>query len=61
MLEEVFFTCPYCWSCISVLIDVSIYDQQYVEDCEICCRPMHIEARSDGEMVIDFNAESIEQ
>ncbi len=33
-------TCPYCSETISVLIDGSEADQQYVEDCEVCCQPM---------------------
>lgn len=41
MLEH-FFQCPYCWEEISVLLDASVSDQTYVEDCEICCNPIQI-------------------
>jgi len=46
MLEH-FLQCPYCWETISVLLDTSIADQTYVEDCEVCCNPMefHIQFR----------------
>jgi hypothetical protein len=40
--EEHFFTCPYCWSQISILIDLSVDRQEFVEDCEVCCRPIDI-------------------
>lgn len=36
------FTCPYCWEQISVLLDPSVAEQTYVEDCEVCCRPLRI-------------------
>ncbi len=32
--------CPYCDAAISVLIDGSVPSQSYVEDCEVCCRPI---------------------
>ena len=41
MLEK-FFSCPYCWQEISMILDE--YDEQpsYIEDCEVCCRPIEI-------------------
>ena len=32
--------CPYCWEEITLLIDGSIENQEYIEDCEVCCRPI---------------------
>lgn len=37
------FLCPYCGSPISMLLDPSASRQEYVEDCEVCCRPIEIE------------------
>jgi len=37
---EVAVQCPYCWEEITLLIDASIEMQEYVEDCEVCCRPI---------------------
>ena len=34
------FRCPYCGERISVLVDHSAADQDYIEDCEVCCRPI---------------------
>ena len=34
--------CPYCGETISVLIDSSAGDQEYYEDCPVCCAPMLI-------------------
>lgn len=33
--------CPYCWEFIEVLIDGSINEQAYIEDCQVCCRPIN--------------------
>jgi len=34
--------CPYCGSSICLVIDSSLDTQQYIEDCEVCCRPISI-------------------
>ncbi|MGB1882310.1 MAG: CPXCG motif-containing cysteine-rich protein [Gammaproteobacteria bacterium] len=39
---ESFFSCPYCGERISILIDPSADHQSYIEDCEVCCRPIAI-------------------
>jgi hypothetical protein len=55
------FSCPYCGAPISMLIDPTVPDQGYVEDCEVCCNPIAIHYTSDGEQVLSFEARSIEQ
>ncbi|MDX1803059.1 MAG: CPXCG motif-containing cysteine-rich protein [Alcanivorax sp.] len=32
--------CPHCWEIIEVLLDPSVSEQEYVEDCQVCCRPL---------------------
>jgi len=39
LLERTVF-CPYCGERLEVLLDPSIPDQQYIEDCQVCCRPI---------------------
>jgi len=39
-LIEVALQCPYCWEEITLLVDGSIEMQEYIEDCEVCCRPI---------------------
>ncbi len=34
--------CPYCGELIELVVDHSMADQQYIEDCEVCCRPISI-------------------
>ncbi len=39
--------CPYCWERILLAVDPSVPEQEYVEDCLVCCRPIEIRARID--------------
>lgn len=39
-LIETSVQCPYCWETFNLLIDGSVESQEYVEDCEVCCRPI---------------------
>ena len=39
-LVETEVQCPYCWEIFTLLVDGSVEEQEYVEDCEICCRPI---------------------
>lgn len=57
MIEEHFFTCPYCWQQISVLVDLSVDEQAYVEDCEVCCRPILIHYAIDDKEIAVFEAD----
>lgn len=34
--------CPYCWETIELVVDCSVDEQEYTEDCSVCCRPMII-------------------
>jgi hypothetical protein len=41
--------CPYCGETLELLIDTSQKDQSYVEDCQVCCKPMKVHAEVDEE------------
>ncbi len=43
MLEFVLIQCPYCGESIEVVVDASAGDQSYVEDCQVCCRPIELQ------------------
>jgi len=51
---EVDARCPYCGEPIKLLIDCSVTNQEYIEDCEICCRPItvHVAIDEDGAPVV---------
>lgn len=60
MIEH-FFQCPYCWENISMLLDSSIKQQTYIEDCEVCCNPIQITPIFEAETLLSFEAISVEQ
>ena len=59
-LEAVDIQCPYCWEIIEITVDCSVSAQEYVEDCEVCCRPivMKIELSESGTPRVDVDRES---
>lgn len=57
-LTERTFTCPYCWEQISVFLDPSVREQEYIEDCEVCCRPMNIRYRARNGRIVSFNVQA---
>ncbi len=59
MPEEATYLCPYCGEEVVIPIDVTEGEQQeYVEDCPICCSPVviRLEFREDGG--VDCSAEA---
>jgi len=59
-MKEQFFQCPYCWESISMLVDTSVSSQTYIEDCEVCCRPIEISYLSQNDALISFQAVAIQ-
>lgn len=41
--------CPYCGSHYRAILDLSGGDQVYIEDCEVCCRPIEFHLFLDEE------------
>jgi len=46
--------CPYCGELIEVLVDASESEQRYIEDCQVCCRPIlfNVSVLPSGEVVV---------
>lgn len=42
-------SCPFCGESISILLDLSAGGQSYIEDCQVCCRPIQISFETDDE------------
>jgi len=59
-LTEQSVMCPYCGEPITVLIDDSVPEQQYIEDCEVCCRPIefHVAIDVNGTQAVLVKAEN---
>ncbi|MCW8825511.1 MAG: CPXCG motif-containing cysteine-rich protein [Gammaproteobacteria bacterium] len=52
--------CPYCGETITVLLDCSVDNQQYIEDCQVCCRPitLNVSIDFDGEAAVVVSHEN---
>ncbi len=59
MIEK-FFTCPYCWEEISMVLDDNDEMPDYIEDCEVCCRPIEIRYQIVDGKLIRFSATKME-
>jgi hypothetical protein len=51
LLETAKIYCPYCGENIEIIVDGSIEQQNYTEDCSVCCRPMELSISVTGEEI----------
>ena len=55
-MEEMSIGCPYCGEIIDVLVDGSAEEQEYYEDCSVCCSPIlfiiSIDEQSDIKLIV---------
>jgi hypothetical protein len=60
MLDSVLIYCPYCGEPIEILVDASVDSQRYIEDCQVCCRPIDIAVSvdEDGELQVSATSEN---
>jgi hypothetical protein len=47
--DSAFVHCPYCGERIEVVVDPSVSQQSYVEDCSVCCRPITLSVSVDSQ------------
>lgn len=47
LLDSRLIGCPYCGEQIEITIDASAGDQDYIEDCHVCCRPINLSIKID--------------
>lgn len=59
-VSETNISCPYCGESISVLVDDSLPEQNYIEDCQVCCRPIVLDVTVgfDGEVTMMARSEN---
>ncbi len=60
LLQENIIGCPYCGEMITILVDGSVEEQQYIEDCQVCCRPINIRVNisANGSCQIEVQGEN---
>ncbi len=54
------FICPYCGEEISMVLDLSVRGQTYIEDCEVCCNPIEVSYAVEGDSLASFSAKALE-
>jgi transcription elongation factor Elf1 len=59
-LLETDIDCPYCGEQISVVIEVLEESQEYIEDCQVCCRPIvfSVMLTSDDQTLVSVRSEN---
>jgi len=51
--------CPCCGERIEIVVDLSVEDQEYIEDCSVCCRPITLVISVvDGEATLSARGEN---
>ena len=52
--------CPYCGEPVEILLDASIPSQHYIEDCQVCCRPitLTVDVDDDGAIAVRARGEN---
>ena len=54
------FQCPYCGEDISMVLDLSVHQQTYIEDCEVCCNPIQVSYTTEDGELASFEARKLE-
>ena len=54
------FMCPYCGEEISMILDLSVPHQVYIEDCEVCCNPIEISYTAEDDDLTGFHAKRLQ-
>jgi len=57
-LVEQSIMCPYCGESITVMIDASVSNQSYIEDCQVCCCPINFDVSVSGQDDISVSVRS---
>lgn len=59
-LKNVCVDCPYCGEKIDCLIDCTVFEQSYIEDCHVCCRPISfaVSIQEDDKVLISVSHEN---
>lgn len=55
------FMCPHCGAQINMMLEQFYPEQEYIEDCEVCCNPINIHYKFQGEQLVLFEASPIGQ
>jgi hypothetical protein len=57
-LEPASIDCPYCGEAIDIMVDISVPYQDYIEDCQVCCKPMEISVSVEDNEIVGLSVRS---
>jgi transcription elongation factor Elf1 len=60
MIEH-YFNCPHCWQNQLKIIDPSVREQSFIEDCEVCCNPLEFNLSVENNFIESFSVDSLDQ
>jgi transcription elongation factor Elf1 len=49
--------CPYCAEMSQIQVDLSAGDQNYIEDCQVCCQPIQLNCTIDDFRLVSVDAQ----
>ncbi|MBI3292416.1 MAG: CPXCG motif-containing cysteine-rich protein [Elusimicrobia bacterium] len=57
--ESAHINCPYCGEPLEIAVEASVGRQDYIEDCQVCCKPIQFRIRvsADGTASVDARSE----
>jgi hypothetical protein len=58
--SEIFFYCPYCGEKISMILESLYGGQTYIEDCEVCCRPIEVNYKAQNNEIISLDVKRLD-
>lgn len=59
LLETCSIRCPSCGEAGEIIVDCSLPNQSYSEDCQVCCRPLaiNVSIAADGTPLVAVRSE----
>jgi hypothetical protein len=57
LIEDTAVACPYCGENITLVLDLSVTSQNYIEDCFVCCQPMQVRYSAENGELIYINVD----
>lgn len=58
LIEEAAVDCPHCGETITLVLDLSVPGQDYIEDCFVCCQPIRVRYSAEGGRLSQLTADS---
>jgi len=58
-MDPAHISCPYCGEPLEIIIDSSVRRQEYIEDCQVCCKPisLRVDISDEGQPIIEVRSE----